>query len=128
VRLAQKLFEKGTMLTGTVRHNSREFPKDFSPRLAPQTCEYKLRNNVLACAFSDKVSQEKPVLLLPTGSVAVNYEHMVRDQQRMKPAMVLQYNRGMGVDLSGRKIHQIASERPVQRYWINVVRNLIGVA
>lgn len=129
ILLAQKLWDKQTILTGTVRHNSKQFPKDFSNRLQPQNCEYKMSGEILACAFRDKATQKRNVQLLSTGSVPVNYVYEVRGNQRMKPAMVLTYNAGMGgVDLSDRKIYQIASERPVLRYWIKIFRNLLDMA
>lgn len=47
----------------------------------------------------------------------------------MKPAMVVMYNKNMGgVDMSDKKIYQIAAERPTTRYWVKIFRNIIDMS
>lgn len=130
VALAQYLLEQRTLLTGTVRLNSVGFPKDFETHNVPiQTAQYKSSGEMLACAYQDKATQKKPVMLLSTGSTPTNFCYEKREKQKMKPAMVVLYNKSMGgVDMSDRKIYQIAAERATKRYWVKIFRNLIDMS
>ena len=83
---------------------------------------------MLACAYRDKKSQKKPVLLLSTATTPTDYVFEKRDERKLKPLVVLTYNKGMGgVDLSDRKIYQIAAERATSRYWVKIFHNLIDI-
>ena len=130
VSLAQQLLNRSTMLTGTIRSNSKNFPSNLLPaRMQPQTASHLRSGMLLACAYKDKKSQKKPVMLLSTGCSATNYSFEKRGEAKMKPSMVLEYNKGMGgVDMSDRKIYQIASERTTLRFWVKIFRNLIEIS
>lgn len=131
VKLAEDLFAEKTLLTGTVRQSSKGFPKKLtSLRLQPQTARYAEKPPVLACAYRDKVTQQKPVFLLSTGSSAVNITESIRGKDKLKPHLVRNiYNPGMGgVDMSDRKIYQIAAERPTHRYWVKIFRNIMDMS
>ncbi|XP_067949792.1 piggyBac transposable element-derived protein 4-like [Watersipora subatra] len=129
--LAEDLFAQGTMLTGTVRLNSRGYPKSLGNAcLQVQDSKYMKNGSgiILACAYRDKPSQGKPVLLLSTGTKPVTHRTSRRAREQNKPAMVLLYNKGMGgVDLSDKKVYHIAAERATHRYWVKVAWNLIDI-
>ena len=129
VTLAQNLSSHSTMLTGTVRSNSKQFPTDqFPARMAVQTSSYLQSGQLLACAYRDKKSQKKPVMLLTTGCAATDFKYQKRGEDKLKPACVLRYNKSMGgVDLSDRKLYQVAAERPCNRYWVKIFRNLVDI-
>lgn len=129
VSLAKQLWDKDTLLTGTIRATSRGFPdKSFPARMPIQSTHYLKSDQVLACAYRDKKTQKKPVMLLSTASTATDYVFEKRGERRLKPLLVLAYNRGMGgVDLSDRKLYQIAAERTTNRYWLKIFFNIIDI-
>ena len=98
----------GTLLTGTVRANSRGLPV-IPTRLQVVECLNLCRNDTLVVAFREKRSQKKPVLLLSTNAAAGIAD--VRTAAGRKPKCVADYNRYMGgVDLSDRKIYHVSAE------------------
>mgnify|MGYP002804405118 CR=1 FL=1 len=131
VSLAEELLLNKTLLTGTVRANSKGLPPEISrAKLQVEMAKYMRKKGVLACAFREKKSQRKPVLLLSTSTLADNVTVRTRSGKSiMKPQIILDYNKGMGgVDVSDRKIYEFAAERSTHRYWSKVWRNLIDVS
>eukprot|EP00745_Piridium_sociabile_P033917 TRINITY_DN58298_c0_g2_i4.p1 TRINITY_DN58298_c0_g2~~TRINITY_DN58298_c0_g2_i4.p1 ORF type:complete len:699 (+),score=112.90 TRINITY_DN58298_c0_g2_i4:68-2164(+) len=128
--LADTLFQQGTLLTGTVRSNSRGLSvhmKQARPGIGGTL--YERQGQKLCVAFREKRSQRNPVLLLSTYHSARNEEREVRGRRKTKPVMVFDYNSHMGgVDLSDKKVCHIAGERPTHRYWIKIFRNLLDIA
>ncbi|XP_072178148.1 uncharacterized protein [Diadema setosum] len=113
VKLAEDLLAQQTLLTGTVRMNSRGFPHELiEAKLADSKTKYMQKGHLLVMAFKDKKKkQRKPVLLLSSFCHAENHLQPRRDGQlRVNPEVVKAYNAGMGsVDLMDRKIYQISS-------------------
>ncbi|XP_069461272.1 piggyBac transposable element-derived protein 4-like [Ambystoma mexicanum] len=131
VGLAEDLLLTTTLLTGTVRVNSRGLPPEITrAKLQPGGSKYLRKGGLLACAFREKKSHRKPVLLLSTASLASDVlVHTRCGQSAIKPQIILDYNKGMGgVDVSDRKIYEFAAERPTHRYWSKIWRNLIDVS
>lgn len=129
-KLADDLFEQKTLLTGTVRSNSKGLPANIAGAgLGVGETLYARCDNILAVRFREKKSQKKPVILLSTYHVAENLEKEIRGKLKSKPAMVFHYNQHMGgVDISDKKVCHIAAERPTHRFWIKIFRNLLDIA
>ena len=130
VGLANDLYAKDTLLTGTVRQNSRRFPKSLSAKPNVQSGYYVKKNEIEACAFRDKVTQRKPVCVLSTGIKTKLCKFEKYDRSSVcKPSTILAYNAGMGgVDLMDRKVYHYAAERATHRYWVKIYRNLVDMA
>ncbi|XP_064610684.1 piggyBac transposable element-derived protein 4-like [Liolophura sinensis] len=118
-KLAEALFEQKTLLTGTVRVNSKGLSKDVAnARLQPGETLYARKDNILTVTFREKKARGNQ-----------NVEKEVRGKVKQKPAMVFHYNVHIGgVDLSDKKICHIAAERPTHRYWVKIFRNLLDIA
>ncbi|KAI0218363.1 hypothetical protein LSAT2_029928 [Lamellibrachia satsuma] len=98
--LAEVLCGDGTLLTGTVRANSKGLPV-LPTKLQVGQCLNFRRKDTLVVAFREK----------------------------RKPKCVVDYNRYMvGVDLSDRKIYHVSAERPSRRYWKKIFFNLMDMA
>lgn len=127
--LADYLWQQQTMLTGTIRGNSKDFPKDLASRkLGIGESVYQRKDHLLALAFREKKSQRKPVLLLSTAHVASSQTKEIRGKTVTKPSMVFTYNKHMGgVDLSDKKIYHYAAQRSTKRYWKKIFFNLVDM-
>ena len=127
--LAQTLLDAQTLLTGTVRANSKGLPPIPTKMNIGETQNFR-KNQILFCAFREKKSQRKPVLLLSTSEAAGMTE--VRTGAgiiKRKPRCIAAYNRYMGgVDISDRKIYHVSAERPSKRYWKKIFFNLLDMA
>ena len=113
-RLAHTLFQQKTCLTGTVRSNSKGFPKDLAAaKLDVGEVWYRRQGPLLAAAYRDKLSQKKPVCLLSTSEAAGSADvTTAKGVQTVMPIIVNTYNTGMGgVDLMDKKIYHMAAER-----------------
>ena len=133
VLLAQELLFNRTLLTGTVRANSRHFPQELKQGRHEVGAITYMRsdNGILALAFREKKSHRKPVLLLSTFStIPANVEAPnARGRVSVKPEVIRIYNKNMGgVDMMDRKIYQIAAERTTRRYWVNIFWNLVDIS
>lgn len=119
-----------TILTGTVRQGSKDYPKSLTyAKLEVQKSIFLEKGVVSAVGYRDKPTQKRPVCLLSTGCKPNVHVTERRNKTTRKPAHVVLYNRGMGgVDLMDRKVYQIAAERPVYRYWVKVARNIIDIS
>ena len=126
--LAQGLCTAGTLLTGTVRGNSRGIP--VIPSLAVGECYDYRREDMLFWAFREKKSQRKPVLMLSTNAAAgVSDSRTAAGLMKRQPNCIIDYNKYMGgVDLSDRKIYHVSAERPTRRYWKKIFFNLLDMA
>lgn len=128
--LAEYLWTERTMLTGTIRGNSKGFSKTLSAKkLAIGEAIFERKDQMLAVAFREKKSQRKPVLLLSTGHFASTQTKEIRGKIVTKPTMILDYNKHMGgVDLSDKKIYHFAAQRSTRRYWKKIFFNLIDMS
>ena len=127
--LATTLLQAGTLLTGTVRGNSRGLPT-LPPRMNVGDIINHRRQGILLVAFREKCSQRKPVLVLSTGTAAGKTEVRTgAGRDKLKPNCIAMYNKYMGgVDLSDRKIYHVSAEHPSKRYWKNIFFNLMDMA
>ena len=118
------------MLTGTIRLNSLQFPKSLSNSWPDvQNGFYLKKNELQACAFKDKPTQKRPVLVLTSAIDTEINSYRKRDKQISKPSCITSYNKGMGgVDLMDKKVCHYAAERPTHRYWVKIFRNLMDIA
>lgn len=127
--LAKTLLKAKTMLTGTVRANSRGLPPLPAKMGVGEVTNFR-RQQVLLVTFRERKSQRKPVLMLSTASAA----GMVQVQTaaglvKEKPKCVAMYNKYMGgIDISDRKIYHVSAERPSKRYWKKIFFNMIDMA
>ena len=130
-RLAEFLYENKTLLTGTVRANSKGMPKTILQKLDIGQGRYfrKVDGSMLAIAFREKKSQTKPVLIINTAHDAGLERRMVKGKEKNKPYAIYDYNTFMGgVDLSDKQIYHYAAERSTRRYWKKIFHNLIDTA
>ena len=127
--LATTLMQAGTLLTGTVRANSRGLPTLPTKMDVGEVLNYR-RQGMLLVAFREKRSQRKPVLMLSTATAAGMTEvHTGAGLDKQKPKCIAAYNKYMGgVDLSDRKIYHVSAERPSKRYWKKIFFNLLDMA
>jgi len=127
--LAQTLLASQTLLTGTVRANSKGLPELPRKMNISEVRNYR-RQGMLLVAFREKKSQQKPVLLLSTGEAAGMTEvTTAAGRVKQKPKVIAAYNKFMGgVDLSDRKIYHVSAERPSKRYWKKIFFNLMDMA
>lgn len=125
--LAEFLLEKKTLLTGTIRGNSRGLPQvGRTERLAVRESQFWRKGEMLFVSFQEKKSQTKPVLLLSTAHNAEVKEQTIWGNIKKKPSPIFYYNKFMGcVDLSDKQICHLASERSTMRYWIKIFQNLV---
>ena len=127
--LAETLLGARTLLTGTVRGNSKGLPPLPTKMNIGEMLSYR-RQGILLVAFREKKSQRKPVLMLSTATAAGMVQ--VRTGAgvlKQKPKCIAAYNKYMGgVDISDRKIYHVSAERPSKRYWKKLFFNLIDMA
>ena len=127
--LARILDTEGTLLTGTVRSNSKGIPAIPAKLNVGQMVQFR-DGNSLFVAFREKKSQRKPVLMLSTSEAAGMMQ--VRTGAgviKRKPKCIAAYNKYMGgVDISDRKVYHVSAERPSKRYWKKIFFNLIDIA
>ena len=127
--LARALGNASTLLTGTVRANSRGLPT-LPRKLAVGDVLNFRQDDLLCMAFREKKSQRKPVLMLSTSEAAgmVNVRTAAGIVKR-KPLCIAAYNRYMGgVDLSDRKVYHVAAERSSRRYWKKIFFNIMDLS
>ena len=116
-KLAEFLFRNKTLLSGTVRSNSKGLPSDCSIKLPVAQAKFWRKNEQLAVAFREKKSQTKNVLLLSTGHNAQMATKQIKNKEVTKPTVIFSYNSYMGgVDLSDKKVYHLASERSTRHY------------
>ena len=127
--LAEFLWEKKTLLTGTVRSNSKNLPENKCTRLAVGESKFWRKGEMLCVSFREKRSQTKPVLLLSTAHNAEVDEKVIRNKTKVKPTAIFHYNSFMGgVDLSDKQIYHHAAERSTRRYWKKIFQNLLDIS
>ncbi|GFR84803.1 PiggyBac transposable element-derived protein 4-like [Elysia marginata] len=86
--LAEYLLQHKTMLTGTVRVNSKNLPKDRSVRLAAGESKFWRKGEMLCVSLREKKSQTKPVLVLTTAHNAEVEEREIRDKIKKNPTCI----------------------------------------
>lgn len=103
--LADYLYDNGTLLTGTIRSNSKGLPKDIGKlQVSVGECKAYRDDKKLVIAFQDKKTQRKPVLALSTAHSAKMVTKTIRNKVKTKPEMIMDYNLKMGgVDISDKK-------------------------
>ena len=128
--LAEFLFQNKTLLTGTVRRNSRGLPGEVKTlNVAVGDSKHYRKGEMLLVAFRDKKTQKQPVIVLSTGHSAQIETKIVRGKEKTKPAAVMDYNKYMGgVDISDRIVYHYASERATHRYWKKIFFNFVDLA
>ena len=125
--LAQTLLQAKTLLTGTIRHNSRGLPALAKKMNVGEMVNYR-RQGMLLVVFREKKSQRKPVVMLST-SAAAGTVQTAAGLLKQKPKCIAAYNQYMGgVDISDRKIYHVSAERPTKRYWKKVFFNVLDMA
>ena len=103
--LAETLLQQKTILTGTVRANSKGIPEGCKVKLAVGQQASRRKGELLFTSFWEKKSQTKPVLLLSTGHNATSKTIRKRYKDVSKPDMILDYNKHMGgVDVSDKMV------------------------
>ena len=128
-RLADDLLKQKTILTGTVRHNSKKVPEQAKKKLAVGDHISWRRGELLLTLYREKKSQTKPVLVLSTGHNATTDYVVKRGKVIDKPQMILDYNKHMGgVDISDKMVCHYASERSTRRYWKKIFQNLMDIS
>ena len=127
--LANELSAANTLLTGTVRHNSRGLPVLPGRLDIGESMNYR-SGYMLLVAWREKKSQEKPVLVLSTSKGAGMREVRTgAGRLKLKTKSVVAYNKYMGgVDLSDRKIYHVSAERPSKLFWNKIFFNLVDMA
>ena len=126
--LANEPSAANTLLTGTVRHNSRGLPVRPGRLDIGGSVNYR-SGDMLLVAWWEKKSQKKPVLVLSTSEGAGMKEVRTgAGRLKLKPNSVIAYNKYMGgVDHSDRKIY-VSAEHPSKRFWKKIFFNLIDMA
>ncbi len=127
VPLAVCLQELETTLTGTVRRNRKFLPQSAKKQLAVGEDFHVRKDTVLVCAFREKKSQNKPVLLLSTTSVAKDVE-ITRDSGKKVtvPEIISHYVIGMrGADQADQMVYQYSDERRGYRWYRKLFFNFI---
>ena len=131
-KLAQDLFLQKTYLTGTVRANSKGLPDRFKTKKKLKVGEklYARNQELLLCAFRDKKSQKKNVLLLSSKLHARELtSRNSKGKEATKPEVVVHYNSTMGgIDLSDKVIYHYSAERSCRRYWRKIFFNFLDIA
>ena len=128
-KLADYLTARNTILVGTVRANSKDIPEAAKTALAVGEARFWRRGDLLFCAFREKKTQTKPVLLLSTGHNATKITLNRRNKPIEKPTLIHDYNLHMGgVDISDKMVCHYASERATRRYWKKIFQNLLDVS
>ncbi|KAI0220882.1 hypothetical protein LSAT2_027653 [Lamellibrachia satsuma] len=127
--LAKILDTKATLLTGTVRGNSKGLP-ELPSKLGVGESQFFRQGNLLAVAFREKKLQAKPVLMLSTGEPAgMRQVRTAAGRIKRKPHCVADYNKYMGgVDISDRKVYHVSAERPSSQYWKKIFFNFLDIA
>ena len=131
-KLAQELFVQKTYLTGTVRANSKGLPDRLKTKKKLKVGErlYARNQELLVCAFRDKKSQKKNVMLLSSKFRAREVSSKnSKGKEAIKPEIVAHYNAKMGgVDLSDKVIYHYSAERSCRRYWRKIFFNFLDIA
>ncbi|XP_076637467.1 piggyBac transposable element-derived protein 4 isoform X1 [Colletes latitarsis] len=121
--LAKFLHSKNTYITGTIRRNRKDIPKEAKELKVGET-KYFRNVEVLLCAHREKKSSKNPVLLISTEALAANVtliqNRYGRERQKTKP-----YNNYMGgVDESDKMLYTYLDERRTVKYWKKVTFNI----
>ena len=127
--LACALGSASTLLTGTVRANSRGLPT-LPTKLAVGDVINFRQDDLLCMAFHEKKSQRKPVLMLSTSEAAgIVNARTAAGIVKPKPLCIAAYNRYVGgVDISDRKVYHVAAERSSRRYWKKIFFNIMDLS
>uniref|UniRef100_A0A1B0BVJ0 PiggyBac transposable element-derived protein domain-containing protein n=1 Tax=Glossina palpalis gambiensis TaxID=67801 RepID=A0A1B0BVJ0_9MUSC len=130
VELARHLYSMGTFLTGTIGRNKTCIP-DHLQQTNVNEVKYFRSNEVLFCAFREKKSVSRPVLLISTKAeeedVTITKKRHGREKRSTKPAIVQSYNDFMGgVDESNKMLCIYFDERTSVKYWKEVAFNIIN--
>ena len=126
--LAFDLLKKKTLITGTVRANSKGLPRGIPKKLSVGETRFWRKGEVLIAAFREKKSQRKPCLVLSTAHNASIQEVEIRRKTVKKTSMVLDYNKYMGgVDVSDKMVCHLAAKRATRRYWKKICQNLLDM-
>lgn len=118
--LAEYLYSKRTLLTGTLRSNRKGVPQMLkAAKPKEQECFYFRKGSMLALAWREKKSQKNPCLMLSTGLPAEMVDHRRRNGTvKRLPHPVSMYNKHMGgVDLLDQMVDQVAAERAFHKFW-----------
>ena len=130
-KIAEYLYQNRTILTGTVRGNSKGLPQGINQKLGVGEAKFwrLFDTDMLALSFREKKSQNKPVLLISTNHDATLEEKIIRGKTKTKPSAIFDYNKFMGgVDISDKQICHYASERSTRRYWKKIFQNLLDIS
>ncbi|GLV40065.1 hypothetical protein CBL_02950 [Carabus blaptoides fortunei] len=71
IQLIKALLQKDTYLTGTIRRNRKDIPKEAKFADVGQPKYFK-SNRILICSYRDKKSHKNPVILISTNSTTEN--------------------------------------------------------
>ncbi|KAK3779689.1 hypothetical protein RRG08_013644 [Elysia crispata] len=88
--LAEYLLEQRTILTRTVRSNSKGLPKNKLVRLGAGESKFWRKGKMLCVSFREKKFQTKPVLVLTTAHNAQIEERLIRNKLKKKPTCIYQ--------------------------------------
>ena len=125
-KLALHLLRQKTLLTGTVRSNSKDMPVDVTQKMNVGESRFWQNDKMLTVAFREKKSQTRPVIALSTGHKATVPTRTVKGKEKKKPEIIFEYNKYMGgVDISDKQVYHLASERSTRRYWKKIFHNLL---
>ena len=130
-KIAEYLYQNRTILTGTVRGNSKGLPQGINQKLGVNEAKFwrLFDTDMLALSFREKKSQNKPVLLISTNHDATLEEKIIRGKTKTKPSAIFDYNKFMGgVDISDKQICHYSSERSTRRYWKKIFQNLLDIS
>ncbi|XP_047359935.1 piggyBac transposable element-derived protein 4-like [Vespa velutina] len=114
IELARYLYSNNTYLTGTIRQNKKCIP-DHLKTVNVNEAKYFKDNNVLLCAYREKISVKKPVILISTKcedkNVTGTKKRHDREKHSRKPAIFHSYNTFMdGVDESDKMLYTYLDE------------------
>ncbi|XP_017795067.1 PREDICTED: piggyBac transposable element-derived protein 4-like [Habropoda laboriosa] len=130
IQLAKVLLQKNTYITGTIRKNRKNVPKEAKFADVGKS-KYFESNGILMCSYREKKSQRNPVILVSTNcttdNVVVTKKRGIYESEKTKPAVVHNYNKFMGgVDEADKMLYAYLDERRTMKYWKKVAFNIIG--
>lgn len=113
--LADMLYGKKLLLTGTMRHNRTELPKDFLPNRAKQEGSVMVAHNGQKTLTSFACAKNKAVILLSTNRKLVGMGYS--DKGVQKPTVILHYNlTKTGVDVVDQITREHSIMKPTRRW------------
>lgn len=126
VQLAEKLLERNTYLTGTMRKNKRDIPPEFLPSRKRELYSSYFGFNDKCMMLTSYVPKKNNAVILLSSKMATNE---VNQNNKNKPKIIEFYNKTKGgVDTGDKMTREYSCTRATRRWPFRLFMELIDIA